>query len=161
MRMRSGLLLAALLAAGCGGLSTGTPVPTAPGSETPGDPAATPDQPPGTPAAGERAVANFPFDKFSKDKQGDTADPCNLAFVGTAGQILDAAKKGGWLGADPVTAWSSLKMITAALRHKPYPTAPMSSLFLFGRDQDIALQIPTQDVAVRDHFRLWETAIRD
>lgn len=103
----------------------------------------------------------MPFEKFSKTKNGDTADFVNLIFVGSELQIQVAAKKGGWLGADPINAWNSLKMVSAALRHTPYPTAPMTALFMFGRDQDIALQIPTDDVAVRDHFRLWETGIKD
>lgn len=159
IRLRSGLVVAALLAAGCGA-GTGLSTPTAP----PDGPVANPPttQPPQEkPAAEARALPSFPFDKFSKDKDGESADPCNLAFVGTEGQILEAAKKAGWLGADPINAWTALKMVNAALRHKPYPTAPMSPLFLFGREQDISLQIPYDDVAVRDHFRLWETAMKD
>jgi hypothetical protein len=164
------LLLAALLSAGCGAISGPSGVdpgggPGTPGGSpgTPGVPAnpANPDKPDEIPPADARTLRNWPFEKFTRDKQNDQADPCNIAFVATEGQLREAARRAGWLGADPINPWTSLKMINAALRHKPYPTAPMSDLFLFGRKQDLPFQIPTDHVAVRDHFRLWETAVRD
>ncbi len=158
-RLRLEIGLAALLTVGCGAMTATGPAPGA--GPPPIAPPVTPAQPPETPANEDRVVTSFPFDKFTKDKGGDLADPTNLAFVGTEAQFKEAAKKAGWLGADPINAWTSLKMVTAALRHKPYPTAPMSLLYLFGRSQDLQFQIPTDDVAVRDHFRAWETAFRD
>ncbi|MBM3270516.1 MAG: LssY C-terminal domain-containing protein [Candidatus Sericytochromatia bacterium] len=155
LRIRSGLV--ALLLAGCGASPAAAPL--APGK--PIDAPAAPAKPPEVPAADERVLKAFPFDKFTKDKAGDLADPTNLAFVCTEPQFREAARKAGWLGADPINAWTSLKMVSAALRHKPYPTAPMSLLYLFGRSQDLSWQIPTDHVAVRDHFRAWETAFRD
>jgi LssY C-terminus len=37
----------------------------------------------------------------------------------------------------------------------PYRYAPMSGLYLFGRDQDISFQKPRNVIDERNHMRLW------
>jgi hypothetical protein len=49
---------------------------------------------------------------------------------------------------------------SASLAHRPYPTAPVSNLYVFGRAQDLAFEKPTDDVANRGHIRLWQTPTR-
>jgi hypothetical protein len=62
---------------------------------------------------------------------------------------------------DPRPACDAYPGVSAAsLAHQPYPTAPISPLYAFGRPQDLAFEKPTSDVQNRDHVRLWLTETR-
>ena len=88
---------------------------------------------------------------------GLLGDPINLAFDGTKTGIEDALANAGWTRADPVTLASSWKIILTTLARKPYPKAPVSPLFLFGRQQDFAYQQEVHDSpAKRHHVRVWK-----
>jgi hypothetical protein len=61
----------------------------------------------------------------------------------------------GLLG-DPVTAASSRRIITSTLLRRSYDEAPVSPLFLFGRQQDVAYQQEVRgNPAKRHHVRFW------
>ena len=63
--------------------------------------------------------------------------------VGTADevrQLVAAMERSGWRRADPVTLRSSWRIVTSTLTRRSYDEAPVSPLFLFGRQQDIAYQ---------------------
>lgn len=87
---------------------------------------------------------------------GLLGDPVNLAVQGDEARLRAALSAAGWTRADPVTARSSLGIIAATLRRRPYPSAPVSPLMLFGRQQDLAYQ---QEVdgspSQRHHVRFW------
>lgn len=87
---------------------------------------------------------------------GLPGDPVNLILVGTMAQLHVAFVQAGWSQADPLTLASSWRMVRAFVLNSPYPTAPFSTLFLFGRGQDIGFQkqignSPRQ----RHHVRFW------
>lgn len=87
---------------------------------------------------------------------GLPGDPVNLVLVGTMAQLRTAFAQAGWSQADPLDFTSSWRMARAFLFNSPYPTAPFSTLFLFGRGQDIGFQkqignSPRQ----RHHVRFW------
>ena len=87
---------------------------------------------------------------------GLPGDPVNLVLVGTMAQLRAAFAQAGWSQADPLDFASSWRMARAFLFNSPYPTAPFSTLFLFGRGQDIGFQkqignSPRQ----RHHVRFW------
>jgi hypothetical protein len=46
-------------------------------------------------------------------------------------------------------------MAGAAVKGEPYPVAPVSSLYLFGRKQDFALQRARRNISQRNHMRMW------
>src|SRR5260221_8284376 len=51
-------------------------------------------------------------------------------------------------------------MIRAFVFNSPYPTAPFSTLFLFGRGQDIGFQKPIADSPrKRHHVRFWGRSV--
>lgn len=89
---------------------------------------------------------------------GLLGDPINLAFNSTEQSLKQAMIKAGWVQADTLSFTSSLKMIYAAVFGKKYPTAPVSSLFLFTKRQDFAFE---RDVGgnprKRHHIRFWRT----
>jgi hypothetical protein len=93
----------------------------------------------------------------TRTSDGLLGDPVNLAFLGDGEQIERAMRAAGWTKADPVTLASSWRIITSTLRRRSYHEAPVSPLFLFGRQQDFAYQ---QEVAgnpsQRHHVRFWQ-----
>lgn len=67
-----------------------------------------------------------------------------------------AMQKAGWLMAEPLTIKSRIKMVTAVLLNRPYPTAPFGSYYVFGRKQDLGFQIPIgNSPRHRHHVRFW------
>ena len=67
-------------------------------------------------------------------------DPVNLVVTGTLKQLHAAFKLAGWSEADRLGLASSWRMVRAFLLNSPYPTAPFSTLYLFGRCQDVGFQ---------------------
>lgn len=92
---------------------------------------------------------------------GVAGDPVNVGFEGSRAAILSAFHAIGWLQADPLSANNDLRLALAAVDHHPYPTAPVSSLYLFGRRQDFAVEHELGTVARRDHARFWDTGRQD
>ncbi len=93
----------------------------------------------------------------AKTSTGLLGDPINIAFDGSDTDIEDALAKAGWTKADPVSLASSWKIIVTTLTRRSYPQAPVSPLFLFGRQQNFAYQQEVHDSpAKRHHIRVWK-----
>ncbi len=91
---------------------------------------------------------------------GLPGDPVNVALVGTLQQLRAAFAMIGWLEADRLSLKSSWRMIRAFVFNSPYPTAPFSTLYLFGRGQDIGFQKAIGDSPrKRDHIRFWASSL--
>jgi LssY C-terminus len=87
---------------------------------------------------------------------GLPGDPVNVALIGTLRQLRAAFAALGWSEADPLGLASSWRMVRAFVFNSPYPTAPFSTLYLFGRGQDIGFQKPIGDSPrQRHHIRFW------
>ena len=93
----------------------------------------------------------------TRTSDGLLGDPVNLAFRGAADEIETALSASGWRRADPVTLGSSWRIITSTLTRRSYDEAPVSPLFLFGRQQDFAYQQEVDgNPAQRHHVRFWK-----
>lgn len=93
-----------------------------------------------------------------KTADGLLGDPVNIALNGTQKKLITAMKAAGWTQADDLNWRSTLKMISASVLHKSYPNAPVSSLFLFNRRQDVAFQQEVNNTPhKRHHVRFWGT----
>ncbi|WP_454170317.1 LssY C-terminal domain-containing protein [Microbacterium paulum] len=92
----------------------------------------------------------------ARTSDGLLGDPINLAFMGDEAQLHAALRAAGWVQADPVNLGTSWRIVTSTLRRRSYDEAPVSPLFLFGRQQDFAYQ---QEVDAspekRHHVRFW------
>lgn len=89
---------------------------------------------------------------------GFASDPLNIALIGNRVQLILAMEAAGWHVADPHTPRYVLREIYSALFKRPYPTAPMSRLYLFGRKQDIGFEIQLDGSrGHRHHVRFWAT----
>ncbi|WP_416182918.1 LssY C-terminal domain-containing protein [Microbacterium invictum] len=92
----------------------------------------------------------------TRTSDGLLGDPVNLAFLGEAEQIKAALRVARWTEADPVTLASSWRIVTSTLSRRSYGEAPVSPLFLFGRQQDFAFQQEVDgNPAKRHHVRFW------
>lgn len=107
-----------------------------------------------------RFLANvyLPDYYIGRAKTGDglLADPVNIAVTGKQRRLIATMKEAGWTLADPVTPKTALKTIWYGLVGRTYTTAPVSSLFLFNKKQDLAFQkeVPGKPHA-RHHIRFW------
>lgn len=92
----------------------------------------------------------------ARTSDGLLGDPVNLALLGDAEQIHHAMRAAAWTKADPVTLASSWRIVTSTLTRRSYDEAPVSPLFLFGRQQDFAYQQEVDgNPAQRHHVRFW------
>jgi hypothetical protein len=93
---------------------------------------------------------------YTVTSDGLPGDPVNLALVGTMEQLRAAYGIAGWSEADRLNIASSWRMVRAFVLNRPYPTAPFSTLFLFGRGQDVGFQRAIGDSPrKRHHVRFW------
>jgi len=62
----------------------------------------------------------------------------------------------GWYPADPITLRSSIEIAGSVVLDRPYPDAPVSSLYYEGRKQDLTFEKPIGESAGRrNHVRFW------
>lgn len=92
---------------------------------------------------------------------GFASDPLNIGIIGTRRQLIQTMESSGWYQADPHRFQFLIKHALSILSGVTYSNAPVSSLFLFGRRQDIAFQIPVDGVTKRHHVRFWATTYED
>jgi len=91
-----------------------------------------------------------------KDKAGEnTGDPLNLILIGMPKDIYTAFIRAGWDETETVTKASSLKTVRSFLSGGEYRYSPVSSLYVFGRPQDVAFQRARETIHERNHLRLW------
>ncbi|MEG6507784.1 LssY C-terminal domain-containing protein [Methyloligella sp. 2.7D] len=99
---------------------------------------------------------------FTVTGDGLPGDPVNLTLIGTENELRTAFAAAGWHPADPLSLKSSWLMVQSFVLDQPYPTAPFSTLFLFGRGQDIGFQLPIGDSPrKRHHVRFWAKTLTE
>jgi LssY C-terminus len=96
---------------------------------------------------------------YTTTGDGLPGDPVNLVLIGTLAQLHAAFRSCEWSVADRLNLISTLRMVQSFLLNKPYPTAPFSTLYLFGRGQDLGFQKPIGDSPrKRHHVRFWASS---
>jgi hypothetical protein len=97
---------------------------------------------------------------FTITGDGLPGDPVNVVLIGTLPQLRDAFAAAGWTVADRLGLASSWRMVRAFVCNTPYPTAPFSTLYLFGRGQDIGFQkCVDNSPRKRHHIRFWALSL--
>ena len=89
--------------------------------------------------------------RFTITGDGLPGDPVNLVLIGTLQQLHAAFAIAGWSEADRLNLASSWRMVRAFVFNSPYPSAPFSTLYLFGRGQDFGFQKPIGDSPRKRH----------
>lgn len=90
---------------------------------------------------------------------GLPSDPINIAVVASSReQLVATMKKAGWHTADDASLRNNIRFVYTTLLNLPYPTAPFSKLYLFGRPFDVGFQKPAnsrKSPRSRHHVRFW------
>lgn len=98
----------------------------------------------------------------TKTGTGIPGDPLNVTLIGTKADLVKIMLAAKWYPADPLSLKSCLEIAEATLFKRSYDHAPVSSLYLFGRKEDIAFEQPVGDnPRERHHVRFWQTAKSD
>ncbi len=98
--------------------------------------------------------------RYTITGDGLPGDPVNLVLIGTLQELNTAFGTAGWSEADRLGLVSSWRMVRSFVMNSPYPTAPFSTLYLFGRGQDIGFQKAIDDSPrKRHHIRFWALSL--
>jgi hypothetical protein len=123
-------------------LLTALPICVASASETP------------QPAPTHPALAHAPTRAYTR--AGVPGDPINIAFVGSEDDLLRTMAAAHWDPADPITLRSSLRITVDSIARRAYVDAPVSTLLVDGRKQDLAFEQPAaRGPSKRHHVRFW------
>ncbi|MFV8817636.1 LssY C-terminal domain-containing protein [Haliea sp. E17] len=93
----------------------------------------------------------------SGERQGD---PVNVVFIGDQEDVLYSLLRSGWSFTQRIDADSVRRLVGAAISGAEYAVAPISPLYMFGRQQDVAMQRARSNVLQRNHIRLWLAPLR-
>ncbi len=95
------------------------------------------------------------------NKEGtDNGDPLNLVIIGQPEDVYTAFIRAGWDETEAITKASSWKTVKSFMSGGEYRYSPISSLYVFGRPQDIAFQKARDNIHERNHLRLWMSRAR-
>ena len=113
------------------------------------------------PYAWDRYAVHHPsFDASPRiTETGDhhPGDPLNVGLVGSKEQIQSIMKAAKWYPAAALGLRSDLEIAADSVLSRPDDEAPVSSLYLFGRKEDLAFEQPVGDnPRHRHHVRLWK-----
>jgi len=98
--------------------------------------------------------------RYTITGDGLPGDPVNVVLIGTLRQLDAAFAIAGWSVADRLGLASSWRMVRAFVLKTPYPTAPFSTLYLFGRGQDVGFQKAIDNSPrKRHHVRFWALSL--
>ena len=94
----------------------------------------------------------------TKTSSGHIGDAINVAFIGSEEELHHMLSSSGWYAADPITLKTSFRIAADVVLRKPYPHAPVSNLYLWGRKQDAAFEQPVgNSPKQRHHVRFWQS----
>ena len=89
-----------------------------------------------------------------------SADPLNLVVIGSLDDVYYAFIRAGWDETETITRSSLWKTLASFLTGGEYRYSPVSSLYVFGRGQDVAFQSARENIHERNHLRLWMSPMR-
>jgi hypothetical protein len=103
------------------------------------------------------ALEDLPGITYTHDEH--PGDPINVALIGSESDLKAIMSSAGWFPADPLGLRSDLKIAADTVLKRPYDDAPVSSLYLWQRKEDLAFEQPVgNDPRERHHVRFWKSA---
>lgn len=89
-------------------------------------------------------------------------DPLNVSLVGAREQVEAIMKAAKWYPAAALGLKSDWKIGVDTILSRPDAGAPVSSLYLYGRKEDLAFEMPVgHNPRQRHHVRFWKTPDTD
>jgi hypothetical protein len=95
----------------------------------------------------------------TQSAEGVDGDPVNLVLVGELDAIRTALVGQHWDVTAEITSSSIRRMISAFIFGSRFRYAPVSPLYLFGREQDMSFQKARAVIDERNHIRLWHAPV--
>lgn len=103
-------------------------------------------------------MAASPVTTFTRE--GIKGDPVNVGLAGSQSEVEKALRLAGWVSADPLKITTDFQIAKNVMLNRPYPSAPVSNLYLWGRAQDMAFEKPAgPSPKSRHHVRLWKSPL--
>lgn len=100
----------------------------------------------------------FDAPRITHTPNGIPGDPLNVALLGSEADVIHAMIAAKWDPADPLTLSSSVRIAVDSVFRRPDTNAPVSTLILFGRKQDLAFEQPVgNSPRQRHHVRFWRS----
>jgi len=95
--------------------------------------------------------------RITKTGDGHPGDPLNVALIGSRTEVEVIMAAANWYPADALGFRSDIKIAADPVLKRTYDKAPVSSLYLFGRKEDLAFEQPVgEDPSKRHHVRFWK-----
>ncbi len=95
--------------------------------------------------------------RLTHTADGHPGDPVNIALEGSDEEVVRAMTAAGWYPADPITLKTSMRIMVDTVVRRLDDNAPVSNLFLFGRKEDLAFELPVgNSPRQRHHVRFWK-----
>jgi hypothetical protein len=89
---------------------------------------------------------------------GLPGDALNISIIGSEEEVTRSMLAAGWYPADPITLGTAMRIATDVVLRRPYLDAPVSSLYVWGRKEDLAFEQPAgHDPRHRHHVRFWRS----
>jgi hypothetical protein len=102
------------------------------------------------------AFDNHP--RITQTSDHHPGDPLNVALIGTKLELENIMKAAQWYPAAALGWKSDIDIATDTVLSRPDDDAPVSSLYLFGRKEDLAFEQPVGDnPRHRHHVRFWKS----
>jgi hypothetical protein len=105
------------------------------------------------------AVEQMPCCATTADGTG-TEDPLNFVLLGDGPDVLSSLLRAGWNVTEVLDRRSAFRLFYSYFFDQAYLNAPISSVYLFGRRQDLALQKTRETARERNHLRIWLAPLR-
>ena len=94
--------------------------------------------------------------RLTATADGHPGDPLNVSLMGDEAAVEAIMAKAGWVRALNLGVFNDLAIAADSVLDRSDPNAPVSSLYLFGRRQDMAFEKPVgHSPRRRNHVRLW------
>jgi hypothetical protein len=100
--------------------------------------------------------------RITETSDGHPGDPLNVALIGSESAVKAIISAAKWYEANALGVRSDIEIAVDTVTKRQYDEAPVSSLYLFGRKEDLAFEQPVgDDPRKRNHVRLWLTGKTD
>ncbi len=103
-----------------------------------------------------KALEKLPCCVTSEDGK-EYGDPLNLVIIGDLEDVYYTFIRAGWDETETIYRASAIKTAISFVFGGRYRYSPISSLYVFGRRQDVSFQKARETIHERNHLRLWMT----
>lgn len=100
--------------------------------------------------------------RYSYSISNKQMEPITLIIIGDKALIKMFFHEAGWLLAEPISLFTTLKSAWSTVFDSSYPTGPMWPSYINGKKNQMGFERPTRSDTYRrrHHLRLWKTSLK-